>query len=534
MSNEQREGLTASHRTYEAEQRVTNPIPCRLSPLRPMRSQRQTLRRYAAATWQSFVALSYPSGLPADHINATGTRATYTSPTNIGAYIWSTLVARDLHLIPSAEACARLDQTLQTLARMERHTASGQFYTWYDPATGAKLTVWPPTGEPLSPFLSSVDNGWLATALMMVTNSVPHLREQANALLASMNFGFYYDADAGLLRGGYWPEPPLGGCHVHGYTCHHYGALNTETRIASYLGIARGQIPPTHYFKLGRILPDTCAWHEQAKPPQGIHKTYLGIDVVEGHATYRGLNLVPSWGGSMFEALMVPLFVPEEQWGPQSWGLNHPLYVQAHILHGMVEAQYGYWGFSPANNPSGGYREYGVAAIGLWAAGYASYNDNPWVDDGFAHHLSRDPKRAPPPSISPQGVVTPHAVFLALDFAPEASLMNLEKLCQDFAIYGPWGFWDSVNVATGEVARFVLALDQGMIMMALGNALCHNRPQRYFADGLIEAALRPLLALEQFTAGATTGLAPDTLPVDWLTAARQEPARVTVRAYPSH
>lgn len=61
-----------------------------------------------------------------------------------------------------------------------------------------------------------------------------------------MNFGFYYDADANLLRGGYWPEPPPGTCHVNGYTCHHYGALNTETRMASYIGIARGHILREH------------------------------------------------------------------------------------------------------------------------------------------------------------------------------------------------------------------------------------------------------------------------------------------------
>jgi hypothetical protein len=28
------------------------------------------------------------------------------------------------------------------------------------------------------------------------------------------------------------------------YTCHHYGTLNTEPRIASYIGIAWGQVPP--------------------------------------------------------------------------------------------------------------------------------------------------------------------------------------------------------------------------------------------------------------------------------------------------
>ena len=68
---------------------------------------------------------------------------------------------------------------------------------------------------------------------------------------------------------------------------------------------------------------------------------------------------------------MVPLLVPEEQWGPRSWGVNDPLYVRAQIEHGLQEAGYGYWGFSPSDNPAGGYREYGVDAIGMNADGYA-------------------------------------------------------------------------------------------------------------------------------------------------------------------
>jgi len=488
-----------------------------------IRSQRQTLQMFASATWQSFVYLTYPTGLPADHICATGQRASYTSPTNIGAYIWSALVARDVGIITHVEAEARIQQTLQTLAGMERHTTSGQFYNWYNAATGAKLTIWPPTGEPLYPFLSSVDNGWLATALMMVANAMPRVRAQANAILEPMNFGFYYDPAVGLLRGGYWPAPSARQVHTHGYTCHHYGALNTETRIASYIGIARGQIPATHYFKMGRTFPDPCIWDEQEMQPHGVYKNYLGVDVFEGCYSYMGLNLVPSWGGSMFEALMVPLFVPEARWGPRSWGINHPLYVQGQILHGMIEACYGYWGFSPSANPAGGYREYGVDALGMLADGYTSNNDNTLVDYGFPGRPGRRARLSPPPSAYTNGVVTPHAVFLALDFAPEASLANIEKLSQDFDIYGAWGFWDAVNVATGQVSRSVLALDQGMIMMALGNALCHNRPQRYFADGIVEAAIRPLLAPEEFTAGSTTGMMPDALLVDWPVAAR-EPA----------
>jgi len=480
-----------------------------------IRSQRQTLQMFASATWQSFVVLTYPSGLPADHISVTGERASYTSPTNIAAYIWSTLVARDAGIITPIEAEARIQQTLQTLACLERHATSGQFYNWYDAATGAKLTVWPPSGKRLYPFLSSVDNGWLATALIMVANALPQLRTQANAILEAMDFGFYYDPTVGLLRGGYWPVPSPRQVHTNRYTCHHYGALNTETRIASYIGIARGQIPAPHYFRMGRTFPDTCVWNEQEMQPHGVLRNYLGVDVFEGCYSYMGLNLVPSWGGSMFEALMVPLFVPEARWGPQSWGINHPLYVQGQILHGMVEACYGYWGFSPSTNPAGGYREYGVDALGMLADGYASNNDNTLVDYGFTGRPGRGARLSPPPSAYTNGIVTPHAVFLALDFDPEASLANLEKLCQGFDIYGEWGFWDAVNVATGEVSRSVLALDQGMIMMALGNALCHNRPQRYFADGMVEAALRPLLALEEFTVGSTTGMMPDALLVDW-------------------
>ena len=44
------------------------------------------------------------------------------------------------------------------------------------------------------------------------------------------------------------------------------------------------------------------------------------VKVFEGTYDYRGVRIVPSWGGSMFEALMVPLFVPEDAWAPRSWG----------------------------------------------------------------------------------------------------------------------------------------------------------------------------------------------------------------------
>ena len=42
---------------------------------------------------------------------------------------------------------------------------------------------------------------------------------------------------------------------------------------------------------------------------------------------------------------------------------------------------------------------------------------------------------------------------------------------------------------------------QGMVMAALGNELTGGRLQRYFTSGPVERAVRPLLAMEAFTAG---------------------------------
>jgi hypothetical protein len=98
---------------------------------------RATLTRYAGDTWASFVAMTDPaSGLPADSLRTDGERSVQTSTTNIGAYMWSTLVARELGIVDRAEARDRLEQTIGTLERMERHAPSGQFYNWYDHQTG--------------------------------------------------------------------------------------------------------------------------------------------------------------------------------------------------------------------------------------------------------------------------------------------------------------------------------------------------------------------------------------------------------------
>ncbi|MDI9890875.1 DUF3131 domain-containing protein [Rhodococcus sp. IEGM 1404] len=214
------------------------------------------LLRYAEDTWTSMAAMAHTdTGLPDDNIGGdldAATASGYTSPTNIGGYLWSTVTARDLGIIGADEARERLTATVSTLERMERNDGSGMYYNWYAPDTGAKLEIFPTSGEVIHPFLSTVDNGWLAAALRIVREAEPTLADRADALYESMDFSAFFDPagapglPSGTNRGGFWEEPPGDGCAVEApmyngsgaqafYTCHHYDTTVSESRIATYL-----------------------------------------------------------------------------------------------------------------------------------------------------------------------------------------------------------------------------------------------------------------------------------------------------------
>jgi len=456
------------------------------------------------------------AGLTADNIDgplSNPNRSGYTSPTNIGGYMWSAIVARDLGLISRAECSRRLTRTLRTLTKMDHHEPSGQYYNWYDEATGQVLRSWPSDGNTVYPFLSSVDNGWLAAALMIVANAGdPTEARLARDLNRRMNFGVYYDPEpidhlesgSGLLHGGFWDEKPPGahierdhlgtGTNLY-YTTNYYDTTVSETRITSYIAIARRQAPPEHYFATWRVLPLNRDWQEQR--PVGPTRNYLGIDVFEGAYRYRGMRIVPGWGGSMFEALMPDMFVPEARWAPRSWGINHRLTVRAHREHGLDDAGYGFWGFSPASEPGGGYREYGVDAIGMNPDGYCSDVEKTNYDVGFTG--VREPTN-PNPNYG-DGVITPHALFLAMHHEPWAAYDNLVRVQRELGAYGEGGFYDAVAVGPGVVAKRYLSLDQAMVMGSIGNVFGGDIIRNAFATGAVRRRIKPLIGMERFGAG---------------------------------
>ena len=455
----------------------------------------RTLERYAEGTWRSFEAMTdEQSGLPADILQSDGTRSVQTSNTNIGAYMWSAVVAEELDIIRRSELVDRLRLTINTLEDMERHAPSGQFFNWYDHRTGEKLTVWPPSGQPHEPRLSSVDNGWLAVGLKVVAEKVPELTRRAEALYDSMDFGFYYRPDVNRMLFHYEPRTGSAPC------C--YDTIVSESRIAAYIGIAKGEVPERVHFGQFRSFPDTLRLEPgRRREPDGFTRTYFGTTVYDGSLPYAGMLVTPSWGGSMFEALMPALFLPEERWAPGSWGANHPLTVRAQIHHGTVEAGYGYWGFSPSDIPEGGYR----------TLRRRRHRHRPqWLPVEQRRHVDR-PRLARLPG--PPGAARPAAERVhqrrrhpargvprpALRAAggarqpeePRARLRHLHGL--GLPRLGQRRHAD-------RWPDSYLSLDQGMIMAAIGNALGHDGMRRAFATRDVERELRPVMGVEEFSA----------------------------------
>jgi len=175
-------------------------------------AKRPQLIRWASDTWSSLAAMADPgTGLVSDKIPGSLTgRVANTSPTNIGGYLWSCVVARDLGIITPGECRRRIAQTLKTLASMKRHAPSGMFYNWYDVRDGSVLTVWPENGTVVRPFVSSVDMGWLGAALWVVANADPSNRKAALSLFNPMRWDVFFDRafarQPGANYGGFYTE----------------------------------------------------------------------------------------------------------------------------------------------------------------------------------------------------------------------------------------------------------------------------------------------------------------------------------------
>lgn len=415
-----------------------------------------TARRIAADTWRGLDALSdREHGLPLDRVGFGGKTVAvadaaigdYTSSTDIGLHLVDIVAALDLELITVDDARERITRTLTTLERLE--TDDGLFFNYYD-TTSLERT---------SQFVSSVDSGWLTAGLMIVRMAFPELAERCTALIDGMSYKRFYDEAFNLLSHGYFIEP-------RAPSRYHYGVLYTEARLAALIAIGKGDAPESMWFEMVRTFPEDCRW--QTMSPVGVQeKTVLGHTFTAGYYDWLGTRYVPSWGGSMFEALMPTIVLDEVALAPDSLGANDRAHAIIQHRYALRELHQPVWGLSPSATPdTERYGEYGVKLLG--ALGYQA------------------------------GPITPHASALAVGVQPGAALANLYRLAETYDVYGELGFYDAVDPTTGAVAYRYLALDQSMIFLSLANHLTDRAVQKRFAADPIIARVAPLLAAENF------------------------------------
>jgi hypothetical protein len=481
--------------------------------------QRHGLEAIARDTWKFYqygAGVNGDTGLPLDNIGFYGAPAqgNYTSPTNIGVYLWSIVAAQDMHLINRPEALARISKTVTSIEHLRKW--QGFLLSWYDPRNGHCLTGPGGTdcenGSITGQLISTVDNGWYGAGLVVTRQALSEtqcrecrdLVGRLTALLNAMNYGQFFDygdqcsdITAGQMYGGWLVDVGPAGFH--------YGNLNTETRIAAYMGIGTHTMPGDVWWRTWRTLPSSVAdppppnpcatsdfnWQGQY-PPRGYWTTYNDPQsghpflVYEGHYVYTGtttfgnIDFVPSWGGSQFEGLMPNLVVPETTWGPHSFGLNDLRYAQMEDAWPTEGLHYPVWGLSPSSTPddTGGYDAFG--SVG------------PPYPNALASNANCCPYQ--------QYAVTPHASFLALQVIPQEAYANITNLRQLYpGLYGPYGFFDAVNPTTGSVGHRYLVLDHSMIMAALDNVLQNGAMQQHFAADPVGQAVRPYLQMEQFS-----------------------------------
>jgi cyclic beta-1,2-glucan synthetase len=330
----------------------------------------------------------------------------------------------------------RLERVFRSLERMQRHR--GHFYNWYDLHD---LSVLQPA------YISAVDSGNLAghlTALRQacldfresiadrsdIAQRLQELARQAEHYTLEMDFRLMFDPSRKLLAIGYHPAS-------HELDVSHYDLLASEARLASFMAIAKNQVPFEHWFRLGRTL------------------TYAGGEIA-----------LLSWSGSMFEYLMPALVMHTFPF--TLLGETHYAAVRRHISyaeeHGVP------WGISEsAYNVRDHQRTYQYRAFGV-------------PDLGLKRGLAQDL------------VIAPYASALAAMIDPERSLENLQTLEHKGAL-GAYGFYDALDYTRPDpgqryaIVRNYMAHHVGMSLVALSNVLRSNHwHARFRRDPMVRAA----------------------------------------------
>lgn len=260
--------------------------------------------------------------------------------------------------------------------------------------------------------------------------TLDYLKVKIEELINDMDFSLLYDKAKNLLSIGYNVDNAR-------LDTGSYDLLASEARLGSFIGIAKGDLPDSHWFQLGRTLTNS-----------------LG-----------GLSLI-SWSGTMFEYLM-PLVVMKD-YSTTLLGRSYRSVIKAQKAYcsrrgvpwGISESAYGTVDYEHTYQ----YRAFGVPGLGL--------------KRGLVDDL----------------VISPYSTALAIIVDPISAVENLRYLERESA-RGVHGFYEAIDYTkdrlVGEekfhVVKSFFAHHQGMSLATINNCLNnHILQDRFHSDHRVE------------------------------------------------
>lgn len=261
------------------------------------------------------------------------------------------------------------------------------------------------------------------------------LAARAREMAMAMDFRLVYDEKRRLFAIGY---DARSGTRDEAL----YDLLASESRLASYMAIAKGDVPVEHWFRLGRSL--TVA---------------------------DGATALASWSGTMFEYLMPLLVMPVR-----------PFSLLGQTCHSAVQRQVAY-----------------ADGRGVpWGVSESAYNVRD-RHDTYQYRAFGVPDLALKRGLASDLVVAPYASALALAIDAHGALKNLAAL-EARSAFGPYGFYDALDYTRPDedqpaaLVRTHMAHHVGMSLVAFDNALSIDEAQtegvwqrRFMADPSMRA-----------------------------------------------
>ena len=251
-------------------------------------------------------------------------------------------------------------------------------------------------------------------ACKLVIERLSVISEIVYKLFTEMDFRFLFDSNRNLFSIGF---NVADGCLDTSY----YDMLASEARLTSFIAIAKGDAPTSHWFCLNRTLTP--------------------VD---------GRTALISWSGSMFEYLMPSLvmYTPRESLLDRTCRLIVKKQIrygaQRHVPWGISESAYNVRDKALAYQ----YSSFGVPALGL--------------KRGLEEDL----------------VVSPYSTALAAMYYPRLAEENFKRL-EGMGTLGPYGFYEALDFTTTRlpenkqvaIVQAYMAHHQGMTLVALTNVI---------------------------------------------------------------